>query len=82
VACCTVLLGTREQHRDRCGVEELRTVIREMRLGKVNGFDRGGGGDNMPNNIIYFETQTGIIRYQPSAISFYQYATQVRHRAA
>jgi hypothetical protein len=36
----------------------------------------------MPNNIICFEAQTGIIRDQPSAISsFYQYAIQVRHRA-
>ena len=35
----------------------------------------------MPNNIIYFEAQTGIIRDQPSAVSsFYQYAIQVRHR--
>jgi hypothetical protein len=34
----------------------------------------------MPNNIIYFEAQTGIIRDQPSAVSsFYQYAIQVRH---
>jgi hypothetical protein len=36
----------------------------------------------VPNNIIYFEAQTGIIRAQPSAISsFYQYAIQVGHRA-
>jgi hypothetical protein len=36
----------------------------------------------MPNNIIYFEAQTGIIRDQPSAVSsFYQYAIQVRRRA-
>ena len=36
----------------------------------------------MPNTIIYFEAQTGIIRDQPSAASsFYQYAIQVRHRA-
>ena len=36
----------------------------------------------MPNSIIYFEAQTGIIRHQPSAVSsFYQYAIQVRHRA-
>jgi hypothetical protein len=36
----------------------------------------------MPNNIIYFEAQTGIIRDQRSAnSSFYQYAIPVRHRA-
>jgi len=36
----------------------------------------------MPNNIIYFEAQTGIIRDQPSAVSnFYQYAIPVQHRA-
>jgi hypothetical protein len=35
----------------------------------------------MPNNIIYFEAQTCIIRDQPSAVSsFYQYAIPVRHR--
>ena len=35
----------------------------------------------MPNNIIYFEAQTGIIRDQSSVSSFYQYAIPVRHRA-
>ena len=36
----------------------------------------------MPNNITYFELQTGIIRDQPSGFSsFYQYAIPVRHRA-
>jgi hypothetical protein len=37
---------------------------------------------NMPNNIMCFEAQTGIIRDEPSAVSnFYQYAIQVWHRA-
>jgi hypothetical protein len=81
VACFTVLLGTGERHTVRCGVEELRAVIREIHLGRVNGYDRGGGENNMPNNIIYFEAQTCIIRDQPSAVSsFYQYAIPVRHR--
>jgi len=34
MACFTILLGTGERHTVRCGVEELRTVIREIHLGK------------------------------------------------
>jgi hypothetical protein len=67
VACFTVLLGTGEVHTVRCGVEELRTVIREIRLGRVNSFGRGGGERQFGTEITSELERRGVITELASA---------------